>query len=55
MTGMERPLVQYERWYTAHEKKRVKDTQPIAPKPLAVEPLPDNVIYVDFKARKRIK
>lgn len=50
--GTERPLVQYERWFDAHEKKKIKQE---TPKPLVEEPLPNNVIYVDFKARKRIK
>lgn len=48
------PLAQYERWFTSHEKKKIKQEQPVAPKPTE-EPLPDNVVYVDFKARKRIK
>lgn len=47
------PLDQYEKWFTAHRKKKLKQKTPESPKTVAV--LPDNVIYVDFKTHKRIK
>lgn len=50
----ETTLARYERWLYAHEKKKIKQEEAVVPK-VVEEKTQNNVIYVDFKARKRIK